>query len=193
MDKLKKRIQADCDVTDGDIIRVDMFLNHCLDTELIEEIGRQLARRFRSARPTKVLTAESSGIPIAVFTAHALGIPAVYAKKYQTGYIDPSVYSTEVHSFSMEKSFTLRVSKRYLDAEDRVLLIDDILSSGQATLGLIDLVSQAGAEVAGVGVAMEKASKGGGDLLRQMGLRVEALVTVERITDGSIVFTDDNG
>lgn len=191
MDKLKKRILAESDVSDGDIIHVDMFLNHCLDTELIEEIGKALAKRFKGERPTKVLTAESSGIPIAIFVAHTLGIPAVYAKKYQVGYIDPDVYSTEVHSFSMEKSFTLRVSKRYLDEEDKVLIIDDILSSGQATLGLVDLVSQAGSEVAGVGVAIEKASKEGGQLLRQMGIRVESLVVVDRVIDGQIILADD--
>ncbi len=191
MEKLKKRILAESDVSEGDIIHVDMFLNHCLDTELIEEIGKQLAKRFKAERPTKVLTAESSGIPIAIFVAHALGIPAVYAKKYQAGFIDPDVYSTEVHSFYIEKSFTLRVSKRYLEEEDKVLIIDDILSSGQATLGLIDLVSQAGAEVAGVGVAIEKASKEGGQLLRQMGIRVESLVVVERVVDGEIILADD--
>lgn len=168
-----------------------MFLNHCLDTDLIEEIGRELAKRFKGARPTKVLTAESSGIPIAIFTAHALGIPAVYAKKYQADFIDPDVYSTEVHSFYIEKSFTLRVSKRYLDPSDRVLIIDDILSSGQATLGLMDLVSQAGAEVAGVGVAIEKANKEGAQLLRQMGIWVESLVVIDRVADGRILFADD--
>ena len=191
MEKLKKRILAESDISDGDIIRVDMFLNHCLDTELIEEIGKLLAKRLKGERPTKVLTAESSGIPIAIFVAHALGIPAVYAKKYQVGYIDPDVYSTEVHSFAMDKSFTLRVSKRYLDEDDRVLIIDDILSSGQAVLGLIDLISQAGGEVAGVGVAIEKANKEGGQLLRQMGIRVEPLVVVERISDRQIIFAED--
>lgn len=191
MDKLKKRILTESGVSDGDIIHVDMFLNHCLDTELIEEIGKALAKRFKSQRATKVLTAESSGIPTAVFVAHALGIPALYAKKYQVGYIDPDVYSTEIHSFSMEKSFTLRVSKRYLEEEDRVLIIDDILSSGQATLGLVDLVSQSGAEIAGVGVAIEKGNKEGGQLLRQMGIRVESLVVVDRITDGQITFSEN--
>ena len=191
MERLKKKILSEAEVSDGDIIRVDMFLNHCLDTDLIEEIGKQLAKRFKGDRPTKVLTAESSGIPIAIFVAHALGIPAVYAKKYQVGFIDPDVYSTEVHSFYMEKSFTLRVSKRYLDEDDKVLIIDDILSSGQATLGLIELVSQAGGEVTGIGIAIEKANKEGGQLLRQMGLRVESLVTVERVVDGEIIFSED--
>lgn len=191
MDAFKKRILSEACVSDGDIIQVDMFLNHCLDIDLIEEIGTALAKRFKGEKVSKVLTAESSGIPVAIFVARALGVPAVYAKKFQTGYIDPSVYSTEVHSFSMEKSFTLRVSRKYLDGDDRVLLVDDILSSGQAMLGLIDLVSQAGGEVAGAAVALEKATKDGGRVLRQMGLRVEALATVERVEDGKIILADD--
>lgn len=191
MDRLKKRILEESVVSEGDIIQVDMFLNHCLDVDLLEDIGRELAKRFKGEKVTKVLTAESSGIPIAVFTAKALGVNAVYAKKFQTGYIDPSVYSTEVHSFSMEKSFTLRVSRRYLEEDDRVLLVDDILSSGQAVLGLLDLVSQAGGEVAGLGVAIEKATKDGGRVLRQMGLRVEALATVERVENGAILLAED--
>ena len=191
MEKLKKRILEDGVVRDGDIIQVDMFLNHCLDVDLIADIGSALAKRFKGEKVTKVLTAESSGIAIAVFVAKALGVPAVYAKKFQTGYIDPSVYSTEVHSFSMEKSFTLRVSRRYLSEDDRVLLIDDILSSGQGVLGLLDLVSQAGGEIAGLGVAIEKATKDGGRVLRQMGLRVEALATIERVENGVITLKDD--
>lgn len=191
MDTLKKRILAESSISDGDIIRVDMFLNHCLDIDLIEDIGKTLAKRFRGEKVNKVLTAESSGIPISIFVARALGVPAVYAKKFQTGYIDPLVYSTEVHSFSMEKAFTLRVSRKYLGEDDHVLLVDDILSSGQAMMGLMDLVSQAGGEVVGLGVALEKAFKDGGRVLRQMGIRVEALATVERIEDGHILLADD--
>ena len=190
MDTLKRRILSEAIVGEGDIIHVDMFLNHCLDIDLIEEIGKNLARRFKGEKVTKILTAESSGIPIAIFVARTLDVPAVYAKKFQTGYIDPVVYSADIHSFSMEKSFTLRVSRKYLEEDDRVLLIDDILSSGQAMLGLVDLVSQAGAEVAGVGVAMEKTNKEGGQIMRQMGLRVEALVSVERVENGTIILAD---
>ena len=190
MDELKKRIIRDAEVADGDIIRVDMFLNHCMDMALLESIGKGLAKRFRGEKITKVLTVESSGIAVACFTALALGVPAIYAKKFQTGYIDPEVYTAEVHSFSMEKSYTIRVSRRYLDEEDRVLLVDDILSSGQSTLGLLEIVSKAGAEVAGVGVAIEKATKDGGAVLRRMGIRVEALVTIARVEDGKIILAE---
>ena len=191
MENLKRRMMDEATVNEDGIIRVDMFLNHCLDVELIEDLGKQLAKRFKGEKITKVLTAESSGIPIALFTARALRVPAVYAKKFQTGYIDPDVYSTEIHSFSMEKSFTLRVARPYLDEDDVVLLVDDILASGQAMMGLMDLVSQAGGEVAGLGVAIEKANRDGGRVLRQMGLRVESLVTVSHVEDGEIIFLDD--
>ena len=192
MDELKKRILKDAELGDGDIIRVDMFRNHCMDVALLERVGRALAKRFRGEKITKVLTVESSGIAVACFTALALGVPAVYAKKFQTGYIDPSVYTAEVHSFSMEKSYTIRVSRRYLDEDDRVLLVDDILASGQAILGLLEIASKAGAEIAGIGVAIEKATKDGGDVLRRMGMRVESLVTVDHIEDGRIILAEDD-
>ena len=187
MDELKRRILSEAVVGEGDIIHVDMFLNHCMDVELLEEAGKQLARRFKGGRVDKILTAESSGIALACFTALALGVPAIYAKKFQTGYIDPEVYAAETHSFTMDKSYTLRVSKKYLEEDDRVLLVDDILSNGQAALSLMELVSKAGGEVVGVGVAIEKAMRDGGRVLRSMGIRVEALATVERIEDGAII------
>ena len=191
MEELKRRILSDAVVGEGDIIHVDMFLNHCMDINLMEHMGNALAKRFRGVRITKVLTAESSGIALACFVARALDVPAVYAKKFQTGYIDPEVYSAETHSFSLEKSYTLRVSRRYLEEDDRVLLVDDILANGQAILGLAEIVSKAGAEVSGVAVAIEKAMQEGGKVLRRMGLRVEALATVERIEDGRIILADD--
>lgn len=190
MDELNKRILKDAQVGEGDIVRVDMFLNHCMDVELLQDVGKALGKRFKGDKIDKVLTVESSGIAVACFTALALGVPAVYAKKFQTGYIDPEVYSAEVHSFSLEKSYTIRVSQKYLEEDDRVLLVDDILSSGQAMLGLLELVSKAGAEVAGVGVAIEKATKEGGQVLRNMGLRVEALTTITGIEDGQIILAD---
>lgn len=191
MDELKQRILSEAEVGEGDIIRVDMFLNHCMDIELIEHVGSALAKRFKGDKITKVLTAESSGIAVACFVGRALGVPVIYAKKFQTGYIDPTVYSAETHSFSLEKSYTLRVSKRYLEENDRVLLADDILANGQAILGLAEIVSKAGAEVSGVAIAIEKSMQEGGKVLRRMGLRVESLVRVERVEDGAIILADD--
>ena len=187
MEELKRRILSEAVVGEGDIIHVDMFLNHCMDVGLMERMGQALAKRFRGAKVTKVLTAESSGIALACFVALALGVPAVYAKRFRTGYIDPDVYSAETHSFTLDKTYTLRVSRKYLTADDVVLVVDDILSNGQAALSLLELVSKAGGEVAGVAVAIEKAMREGGRVLRRMGVRVEALATVARVEDGQIL------
>lgn len=186
---LRKRIEEEATVC-GEIIHVDTFLNHQLDLKLIDQIGTELAKAYRGKKVSKVLTSESSGIPIACFTAYALGVPAIYAKRFMTGYMDSDVYSAEVHSFSLEKSFTLRVSKKCLDEDDVVLIVDDILSNGQDILGLLEIVARAGAEVAGVAVAIEKAGKDGGRVLRQMGIPLYSVVTVEGIEDGEIKFQE---
>ena len=191
MKELKQRILQEALVGEGDIIHVDMFLNHCMDMELMEHMGAELARRFRGEKVTKVLTVESSGLALACFTGRALKVPVIYAKKFQTGYIDPDVYSAETHSFSMEKSYTIRVSKKYLGEEDRVLLVDDILANGQSALAMLELVSKAGGETVGMGVAIEKRMREGGGVLRRMGVRVEALATVERVEGGRILLAAD--
>lgn len=187
MEELKRRILNEAVVGEGDIIHVDMFLNHCMDIGLMERMGDALAKRFRGEKITKVLTAESSGIALACFAARALGVPAVYAKRFRTGYIDPEVYTAETHSFTLDKTYTLRVSRKYLTRDDVVLVVDDILSNGQSVLSLLELVSKAGGEVAGVAVAIEKAMREGGRVLRRMGVRVEALATVERVEGDRII------
>lgn len=190
MKELKQRILQEANVGEGDIIHVDMFLNHCMDMELMERMGNELAKRFRGEKITKVVTIESSGIALACFVGRALRVPVIYAKKFQTGYIDPNVYSAETHSFSFEKSYTIRISKKYLDEDDVVLVVDDILANGQAALSLLELVSKSGAEVAGMGVAIEKKMREGGSVLRRMGVRVEALAVVERIEGDRIILAD---
>ena len=187
MEELKRRILNEAVVGEGDIIHVDMFLNHCMDMGLMERMGDALAKRFRGEKITKVLTAESSGIALACFVARALGVPAVYAKRFRTGYIDPDVYTAETHSFALDKTYTLRVSKKYLTEDDVVLVVDDILSNGQAVLSLLELGSKAGGEVGGGAVAIEKAMRDGGRVLRRMGVRVEALATVERVEGDRII------
>ena len=162
MKDLEQRLLDDAQVGEGDIIHVDMFLNHCIDVELIERIGNELARRFKGDRITKVLTVESSGIAIACFVGRALKVPVIYAKKFQTGYIDPNVYSAETHSFSLDKSYTIRGLQKYLDEDDTVLIVDDILSNGQSTLALLELVSKAGGEVAGGGRGHREGHAGAG-------------------------------
>ena len=190
MKELKQRILQEANVGEGDIIHVDMFLNHCMDMELMERMGNELAKRFSGEKITKVVTIESSGIALACFVGRSLRVPVIYAKKFQTGYIDPNVYSAETHSFSFEKSYTIRISKKYLDEDDVVLLVDDILANGQAALSLLELVSKSGAEIAGMAVAIEKKMREGGSVLRRMGVRVEALAVVERIEGDRIILAD---
>ena len=186
MEELKRRILNHAIVREGDIIQVDMFLNHYLDISLLEAMGDALAKQFRGSGVTKVLTVETSGIPLACFVAQSMRVDAVFARRFQTGYMDEAVYSSDIHSFVLDKAYTLRVAERCLLDKDRVLIIDDILASGQAILGLLEIVAKAGAEVVGVGVAIEKSMRDGGALLRRMGLRVEALATVTRVEDGTI-------
>lgn len=190
MNDIKRRIMNDAVAGENGIIHVDTFLNHQLDIGFLEEVGEELAKRFKGAGVTKVLTVESSGIAIACFVARALGVPALYAKKFQTGYIHPLVYESEIHSFTLSKGYTLRVSKQCLDESDVILIADDILANGQAVLGLLEIVAKAKAEVAGVGVVIEKAGKDGGRVLRQMGIRLESLVALSWVENGKLVLRD---
>lgn len=187
MEELKQRILEKAIVREGDIIQVDMFLNHYLDISLLTALGSALAKRFKGAGATRILTVETSGIPLACFTAQAMGIDAIYAKRFHTGYMDSDVYSAQIHSFTLEKTYTLRVAERCLTDHDRVLIVDDILANGQAILGLLEIVAKAGAEAVGVGVALEKETRDGGALLRRMGLRVESLVVIEGVINGEIM------
>ncbi|MDD4715781.1 MAG: xanthine phosphoribosyltransferase [Oscillospiraceae bacterium] len=187
MDELKRRILNDAIAAKEDIVQVDMFLNHNLDIPLLEDMGAALAKRFRGAGITKVLTAETSGIALACFTAQAMGTGAVYAKRFHTGYTDSKVYFSDIHSFSMDKTYTLSVSQKYIAPNDVILIVDDILASGQAVLGLLEIAAKAGAEVAGIGVAIEKATREGGKILRQMGFQVEALAVIQSVQNGKIL------
>ena len=186
---LKRRIQEEA-VVDGDIVRMDTFLNHQVDMELVEDIARRIAKAFRNKGVTKVLTCESSGIPIACMVGWAMDVPVIYAKRFMTGYMDPDVYAVEIHSFSLNKSFTLRVSRKCLNGEDVVLVVDDILANCQDVLGLLEIVARAGAETVGVGVAVHKASKDGGKVLRQMQIPLYAVVTIEDVEDGTVIFQE---
>ncbi len=151
-------------------------------------MGEEIARLFAGSGVTKVLTIESSGIAIAAAAAMELGVPMVFAKKHKTSNVDGSVYSTEVHSFTHGTDYTVVVSRDYLQAGERVLLVDDFLANGAALRGLLALVEQAGAEAVGAAIAIEKSFQGGGDALRAQGLRVESLAVIESMDGGSIRF-----
>lgn len=188
MQLLKDRILRDGVVREGNVLKVDSFLNHQMDVVLFDEMGKEFFRRFGDCRVTKILTVEASGIGIACLAARHFGVPVVFAKKSQTSNLDADVYGAAVHSFTHNKEFNVRVSKKYLSADDRVLLIDDFLANGEALRGLAAIVEQAGATLCGAGIAIEKGFQDGGKQLRESGMRVESLAIVESMENGTITF-----
>lgn len=179
MQLLKDRIRRDGKVYPGNVLKVDSFLNHQMDIELFEEIGKEFFRRFGEEKITKILTIESSGIGIACITARYFKVPIVFAKKTQTKNIAGDVYTCKVESFTHGKVYDIIVSKDFLKPEDRILLIDDFLAKGAALLGLIKLVQDAGASLAGAGIVIEKGFQDGGRMVRGTGVRIESLAIIE--------------
>jgi len=191
MEILKQRIRRDGEVKGTDVLKVDSFLNHQMDIGLLEEIGKEFQRRFAGCGVNKILTIEASGIGIACITAQFFHCPVVFAKKSQTKNISGAVYTTKVESFTHGKIYDVIVSKKFLGPEDRVLIIDDFLANGAALKGLIDLTDQAGAQLVGAGVVIEKAFQPGGDQVRAMGVRVEALARVKSMSEeAGVEFVD---
>jgi xanthine phosphoribosyltransferase len=180
---LEQRIRKDGKVRGTDILKVDSFLNHQVDVTLLEALGEEFHRRFAGAGVTKVLTIEASGIGIACFAAKAFGVPMVFAKKNQTKNIAGDVYTAKVESFTHGRVYDIIVSKDFLLPGDQVLIVDDFLANGAALRGLISLVRQAGAQVVGAGIAIEKAFQPGGDLIRSEGVRVESLARVAAMNE----------
>ena len=180
MEILKQRILKDGNVKEGNVLKVDSFLNHQMDIRLLDEIGKEFRRRFDGEGVNKILTIEASGIGIACVAAQHFGnVPVVFAKKAQSINLDGEQYVTHVYSFTKQKEFPVIVSKKYLNAGDRVLLIDDFLANGKALNGLIELCESAGAIVEGIGIAIEKGFQGGGDALREAGYDLDSLAIVE--------------
>ena len=189
MKKLEERILKDGVLIEDRILKVDSFINFQIDTALTDEMGAEFARIFKDSGATKILTVETSGLPLAYATAHHLGdLPLLFAKKYKPNTNIDEDYSAEVRSFTKENLNIVRVPKKYLTAEDRVLIIDDFLASGAASLGLLDLIRQAGGRCVGVGVAVEKEFQGGRALLEEKGLRVVSLAHITKMKDGKIEF-----
>ena len=181
MNFLEERILKDGVVKEGNVLKVDRFLNHQMDVELMDEIGREFHRRFADVPITKVLTIEASGIAIAYAVARCFGVPFVFAKKAKSVNIDGDVYTAEVESFTHKCTNRVIVSKKFLNSSDRVLIIDDFLANGCALQGLISIVESAGATVVGIGIAIEKGFQGGGDKIRQAGYKLESLAIVEKM------------
>jgi xanthine phosphoribosyltransferase len=188
MKQLEERIRKDGVVKDGDVLKVDSFLNHQMDVELFAEMGREWARLFAGENVTKILTIEASGIGIACMAAQEFHVPVVFAKKNQTKNIAGDVYTAKVESFTHGRVYDIIVAKQFLNPEDRVLLIDDFLANGAALQGLIKLVREAGATLVGAGIAIEKAFQPGGELIRSMGVRVESLARIKSMSDGKLEF-----
>ena len=188
MKLLEDRILSEGKVRPGGILKVDSFLNHQLDPQLLYEMACELKRLYEGAGVNKILTIEASGIAIASFVGYVFGCPVVFAKKSKTKNISDALYSVDVPSFTHGNVSTVVVSKEYLGAQDRVLIVDDFLATGAALVGLKALVEQAGGSVVGAGIAIEKAFQGGGELLRAQGLRVESLARIASMSDDSLRF-----
>ena len=192
MELLKERIRKDGVVRGTDVLKVDSFLNHQMDIALFEEIGREFRRLFADCGVNKILTIEASGIGIACITAQFFHCPVVFAKKSQTKNIAGAVYTTKVESFTHGKVYDVIVAKQFLGPEDKVLIIDDFQANGAALEGLIDLVHQAGAQLAGAGIVVEKAFQPGGARLRAQGIRVESLAKIKSMSEETgVEFEED--
>ena len=190
MELLEERIRRDGVVKSEGVLKVDGFLNHQMDINLFNEMGKELKRLFADAPINKILTIEASGIGIAAVVAQHFNVPVVFAKKSQSINLDGDVYSTKIQSFTYQRIYDVIVSKKFLNADDHVLIIDDFLANGCALNGLIELVGEAGATVEGIGIAIEKGFQPGGDDLRERGYRLESLAIVERMDPetGEIAF-----
>lgn len=192
MKSLEERIRKDGVVKAGNVLKVDSFLNHQMDVELFNEMGKEFKRLFADCPINKILTIEASGIGIACIVAQHFHVPVVFAKKTQSINIDGEVYSTKIDSFTHKRVYDVIVSKKYISPEDHVLIIDDFLANGCAVRGLIEMIQSAGATVEGVGIAIEKGQQSGGRMLREDGIRVESLAIIDSMDDttGEIIFRE---
>lgn len=192
MKLLKEKILAEGEVYEGNILKVDGFLNHRIDVPFMKEIAKEFHRLFKNDGVNKILTIEASGIAIGALVAEEFGCPLVFAKKTKTKNIAGDVYTSKVESFTHGTTYDVIVSKRFLDENDRVLIVDDFLAIGNALVGLIKLVNDSGASLAGCGVCIEKGFQGGGDKLREQGIKVESLAIVESMDHetGQVFFRD---
>ena len=190
MNFLEERIMKDGAVKPGNVLKVDSFLNHQMDIALMEEIGREFKRRFEGKPINKVLTIEASGIGIAAFVAKEFGVPMVFAKKSKSINIDGEMLVAEVESFTHKNKNQVVVSKRFLTADDRILIIDDFLANGCALMGLIQIANSAGVSVEGLGIVIEKGFQTGGQTIRNLGYHLESLAIVDAMDaeTGSITF-----
>ena len=189
MKLLQEKILKDGSVSGNDILKVDNFLNHQLDIAFLNEIGKEFKNRFANEKIDKILTIEASGIAIASIASQHFGnVPVVFAKKVESKNLDNEVYETKVYSFTKGKEYSVKVSKRYLNEGENILVLDDFLANGRAALGLKDLVDQANANLAGIGIVIEKGFQEGRELIEKENVKLESLAILESIENGVITF-----
>ena len=192
MNFLEERIKKDGIVKEGNVLKVDSFLNHQMDIELFDQMGAEYKKRFADKPINKILTIEASGIGIACIAAQHFHVPVVFAKKSQSINLDGEMYVAEVESFTHKCKNNVIVAKKFLNPEDKVLIIDDFLANGCALQGLIQIVQSAGASVEGIGIVIEKGFQSGGRIIRNLGFQLESLAIIEKmdVEDGSVVFRE---
>ncbi|HDR7563665.1 xanthine phosphoribosyltransferase [Bacillus mycoides] len=188
MKVLQEKILNEGKVLSGDVLKVDAFLNHQIDPVLMQEIGKEFAKRFKEENITKIVTIESSGIAPAVMAALELGVKVIFARKRKSLTLQDNMYVANVYSFTKQETNEISLSRNHIDENDRVLIIDDFLANGQAALGLMSLVEQSGASIAGIGIVIEKAFQDGGKKLREQGVRVESLAEIASLDNGTVTF-----
>ena len=191
MHALEQKILAEGIVLSVEVLKVDSFLNHQIDPIMMQQIGQEFARLFKDAGITKIITIEASGIAPAVMAGLELGVPVIFARKYQSLTLKDDLYRSKVFSFTKQTESTIAISNKHISSTDKVLVIDDFLANGQAALGLADLIYQANAEVVGIGIVIEKSFQPGRDLLLEKGYRVESLARVKSLANGTVEFVRD--
>ncbi|WP_180053810.1 xanthine phosphoribosyltransferase [Acinetobacter sp. YH12236] len=191
MHALEQKILAEGIVLSEEVLKVDSFLNHQIDPIMMQQIGQEFARLFKDAGITKIITIEASGIAPAVMAGLELGVPVIFARKYQSLTLKDDLYRSKVFSFTKQTESTIAISNKHISSFDKVLVIDDFLANGQAALGLADLIHQANAEVVGIGIVIEKSFQPGRDLLLEKGYRVESLARVKSLANGTVEFVRD--
>ena len=188
---LEQKILSEGIVLSDEVLKVDAFLNHQIDPVMMQLIGKEFAARFKDAGITKIITIEASGIAPAIMAGLELGVPVIFARKYQSLTLKDDLYRSRVFSFTKQTESTIAISNKHISSADKALVIDDFLANGQAALGLIDLIHQAKAEVVGVGIVIEKSFQPGRDILLEKGYRVESLARVKSLANGTVEFVRD--
>lgn len=190
MKLLEERILKDGNVLGENILKVDSFLTHQVDYKLMKEMGKVLANGYRDKGITKVVTIEASGIAPAAYVAESLDVPMIFAKKHKNITMTEGILTAEVYSFTKQVTSTVSIASKFLNQDDRVLIVDDFLANGQAAKGLIEIIQQAGAKVEGVGIVIEKSFQDGRQLIQDMGIPVSSLARIEKFENGQVVFTE---